>query len=163
MARARSSAMTTMRACGWGERTMAAWAWPGSAKSSLKRPRPRSSRSSSARRTGCPMGLRASPVFSDLLLPRNFHRREAFDHRHDDARVLLAEARRERRLLVALGHVREADGDVELLGDRVERVKVLVHERHLEAGLEVARDQRLRDALERLAAAAARLRDLVDH
>src|SRR5262249_5893005 len=92
---------------------------------------------------------RGSPARA--LLPGHFHCGEALDHRHDDARVLLAEAGRERRLLVALSHVREADRNVQFLGDRVERVQALVHERHLEAGLEVARDQRLRDALERLA------------
>src|SRR5262249_61138561 len=96
------------------------------------------------------------------LLAGALHRRQALDHRHDHARVLLAEARRQGRLLIALRHVREADGDVQLLADRVERIQILVHQRDLEARLEVARDERGRDALERLAAAAAGLDYLVD-
>src|SRR5262245_29686068 len=82
--------------------------------------------------------------------------RQPLDDRHDHARVLVAQTGGERRLLVALGHVGEADRHVKLLGDRVERVEVFVHQLDLEARLELARDQRGRNALERLAAPAAR-------
>src|SRR5213594_1343903 len=112
--------------------------------------------------------LKYAPAYYDQAgrlgrLPlRHLYGGQPLDDRHHHAGVLLAEPRRQRRLLIALGHVREADGDVELLGDGVEGVQVLVHQRDLEAGLEVARDQGLRDPLERLAATARRLDDLVD-
>ncbi len=52
----RSSAM---RACGCGERRKQTYAWPGTEKSSAKRPAPVSSASSSTRRTDLPLPKRA--------------------------------------------------------------------------------------------------------
>src|SRR5262249_17002145 len=87
--------------------------------------------------------------------------RQALDDRHHYGGVLLAETGREGHLLVTLGHVDEAHGHVEILGDGGEGLQVLVHEGHLEARLELARHDGARDALESLAAAAARLDHLV--
>src|SRR5579871_616063 len=56
----------TMRACGCGERTIAAYAWPSRLKSSVKRPRPVTSRSSSLRGKGLPM--KRKPVGSGLVV-----------------------------------------------------------------------------------------------
>ena len=51
-----ASALTrTIRACGYGERTMTAYACPSIWKSSLKRPVPVSKRRSSLRSRGCPI------------------------------------------------------------------------------------------------------------
>src|SRR5262245_2788315 len=52
---ARVLSMRTIRACGYGERTMTACSSPGSEKSSLKRPLPVTRRSSSLRGTGFPI------------------------------------------------------------------------------------------------------------
>src|SRR5205085_1199563 len=65
-------------------------------------------------------------------------RRELLDDRQRDAGVLVRQPGGHRRLLIALGDVGEADRDVQLLGDRVERLEILVHQEHLEAGREVA-------------------------
>jgi len=60
-----ASALTrTIRACGYGERTMTAYACPSIWKSSLKRPVPVSKRRSSLRSRGCPI----APIWIRLLL-----------------------------------------------------------------------------------------------
>ena len=51
----RALSIDTMRACACGERTIAACAWPGKLKSSVKRPCPVTSRASSWRGMGWPM------------------------------------------------------------------------------------------------------------
>src|SRR5712664_327836 len=98
-ARARAASIPAMRACACGERTMAAYTWPGRLTSSLKHPLPVSRRESSLRKTGIPipaftMGL--SPPCSgpreirkppDALLPRLVHDPSAH-HRHDRLDVL---------------------------------------------------------------------------
>src|SRR5437899_6686474 len=83
-------------------------------------------------------------------------RGELLDDRQRHAGVLVGQTRRHRRLLVALRDVREADRHVQLLGDGVERLEVLVHEEHLEARREVARHDGGENAIERLATAALR-------
>ena len=55
MARALVVSILRMRACGWGERTIAANVSPASLKSSLKRPWPVTRRASSWRGIGLPM------------------------------------------------------------------------------------------------------------
>src|ERR1041384_4556795 len=44
-----------IRACAWGERTIAAYAWPSSCRSSVKRPAPVRKRASSLRASGWPI------------------------------------------------------------------------------------------------------------
>src|SRR5947208_859415 len=60
--------MPTIRACGWGERTITAQAWPGALASSLKRPRPVSRRASSLRRSAWPIALiRGASLLDDVV------------------------------------------------------------------------------------------------
>src|SRR6266446_10891748 len=61
IARARAASMRTRRACGWGERTIAAWACRAMLKSSANRPAPVRSRRSSLRRSGSPIAPAATP------------------------------------------------------------------------------------------------------
>src|SRR3712207_7041499 len=49
-------------------------------------------------------------------------------------------------LLIALSHVRKADGHVQLFSDRMKGIEILVHQGHFETRLEVPRNQRAIDA-----------------
>src|SRR5712692_6053759 len=61
IARARAASTRTRRACGWGERTITAWAWRAMLKSSVNRPAPVKRRRSSLRRSGSPIAPAAAP------------------------------------------------------------------------------------------------------
>ena len=70
--------MRTIRACGCGERTIAAWVSPSMLKSSVKRPLPVSSRASSLRRIGWPIEPKAVPAgnfICSFMSVRPYHRR----------------------------------------------------------------------------------------
>src|SRR5438552_16081308 len=75
-----------MRACACGERTMAAW-WTlaHGVRSSMKSPRPLSSRASSTRFTGCPIQLRE---VTDRSAPRVL-RRPLLEEPRDTLRVVV--------------------------------------------------------------------------
>src|SRR5712691_13116719 len=68
IARAGPESMRRIFACGWGERTIAAYAWAFRLKSSVNRPAPVSSRRSSLRRIGWPM----APDATSPDLPGSF-------------------------------------------------------------------------------------------
>src|SRR5712691_3518058 len=68
IARAGPESMRRIFACGWGERTIAAYAWASRLKSSANRPAPVSSRRSSLRRIGWPM----APESISQNLPGSF-------------------------------------------------------------------------------------------
>src|SRR5712692_3540280 len=61
IARACVASTRRMRACGWGERTIAAWACRAMLKSSVNRPAPVKRRRSSLRRSGSPIAPAAAP------------------------------------------------------------------------------------------------------
>jgi hypothetical protein len=64
---ARAASIAPMRACGWGERTIAAQASPSRWKSSLKRPRPVTRRASSVRTRGLPIDWKLAGSMRVLL------------------------------------------------------------------------------------------------
>src|SRR5713226_6094271 len=77
------------------------------------------------RRTAAPVWERARLVSGGWRDPRRGSRHlyggQALDDRHHHTGIVFTRSGGQRRLLVALGHVGKADGDVKLLGDGVER------------------------------------------
>src|SRR5215831_7135678 len=80
-----------MRACACGERRNAARAWPGSETSSVKRPAPLRSASSSTLRTALPLPKRAwltsSLPFSGQTIRLELHRLHRAPEHHEATRA----------------------------------------------------------------------------